>query len=34
MIQLSWADMEKFMTLLEAIQEDEDVDNVWHNVEV
>lgn len=34
MIIINAQDMEKFSTLLEAIQEDEDVDNVWHNVEL
>jgi transcriptional/translational regulatory protein YebC/TACO1 len=34
MISLSWDDMEKFTTLLDAVQEDEDVDMVWHNVEM
>lgn len=33
-ITLANEDMEKFSTLLESIQEDEDVDNVWHNVEL
>lgn len=34
MVSLSWDDMEKFTILLDAVQEDEDVDMVWHNVEL
>lgn len=34
MVKLNTEDMERFTKLLDAIEGDEDVDNVWHNVEL
>jgi transcriptional/translational regulatory protein YebC/TACO1 len=33
-VKLSPEDQERFSTLLEALENDEDVDAIWHNVEI